>query len=62
METYSTVLHYPNSIMASAGLLCAASMVIIVLANLIKILIGHSGAMIPGEAAIVREQHLEHAK
>ena len=48
MSTYSTVLRYPTAFMASAGLLCAASMIVIVAANLLRILRGSPDAMVPG--------------
>ncbi|NEX59569.1 TRAP transporter small permease [Noviherbaspirillum sp. 17J57-3] len=51
MTTYSTVLHYPNAAMASAGLVCAASMIVVVLANLYKIVSGKPDAAIPGDHA-----------
>ena len=50
MSTYSTVLRYPTAFMASAGLLCAASMIVIVAANLLRILRGSPDAMVPGDA------------
>lgn len=49
LDTYSTVLRYPTAFMASAGLVCAASMILIVAANLWRIVRGHPQAMIPGE-------------
>lgn len=49
LHTYSTVLHYPNAFMAASGLVCAASMILIVGANLLRILLQHPDAMIPGE-------------
>jgi TRAP-type transport system small permease protein len=49
MTTFSTVLHYPNALMAAAGLVCAASMLLIVGVNLARILLGHPDAAIPGE-------------
>ncbi|TFW09542.1 TRAP transporter small permease [Oxalobacteraceae bacterium OM1] len=49
MTTYSTVLHYPNATMAAAGLVCAAAMMLVVAANLYKIITGRPGAAIPGE-------------
>lgn len=55
--TYSTVLRYPTSFMASAGLVCAASMMLIVAANLWRILARHPDAFIPGE---VRHEAAEH--
>jgi TRAP-type C4-dicarboxylate transport system permease small subunit len=49
MHTYSTVLGYPNALMASSGLVCSASMILIVVANLLRIVIGNADAIIPGE-------------
>ena len=49
MGTYSTVLHMPNALMSSAGLVCAASMLLIVAINLLRILSNHPRAMVPGE-------------
>lgn len=49
MQNSSTVLHYPNALMASSGLVCAGSMLIIVASNLVRILIDHRSAMIPGD-------------
>ncbi len=49
MHTYSTVLRYPNALMAAAGLVCAASMMLIVAANLIRIVINHPDAALPGD-------------
>ncbi|MDP3842276.1 MAG: TRAP transporter small permease [Oxalobacteraceae bacterium] len=51
MSTYSTVLRYPTAFMASAGLLCAASMILIVALNLWRIVSRHPDAMIPGNTA-----------
>lgn len=39
MDTYSTVLRYPTAFMAASGLVCAASMMVIVAANLVRIVI-----------------------
>jgi TRAP-type C4-dicarboxylate transport system permease small subunit len=50
LSTYSTVLRYPTAFMASAGLLCAASMMVIVAANLWRIVRGSPDAMVPGDA------------
>lgn len=50
MSTYSTVLRYPNAFMASAGLICAASMMLIVGLNLWRIVRRHPKAMVPGDA------------
>jgi len=58
LHTYSTVLHYPTAFMASSGVVCAASMLIIVAANLLRILMNHPLATVPGEpsatAALVK--------
>ena len=50
-RTFSTVLGYPTALMASSGLVCAASMMLIVAVNLWRILSGHPDAMVPGDAA-----------
>src|SRR6478609_2976765 len=50
LSTYSTVLRYPTAFMASAGLLCAASMMVIVAANLLRILRRSPNAIVPGDA------------
>lgn len=49
MTTYSTVLHYPNALVASSGLVCSASMMLIIGSNLIKILINHPDATMAGD-------------
>ncbi len=49
METRSTVLGYPTALMAVSGLLCAASMMLIIGVNLWRILTRHPHAMVPGE-------------
>ena len=49
LGTYSTVLRYPTALMASAGLVCAASMMLIVAANLLKIVINHPDAFMAGD-------------
>jgi len=48
MRIYSPVLGYPNALMAGAGLLCAASMILTVAANLIRIVFDHVDAFVPG--------------
>ncbi|HCE09474.1 MAG TPA: TRAP transporter small permease [Oxalobacteraceae bacterium] len=53
MGTYSTVLGYPTAFMASAGLVCAGSMIVIVGVNLIRIVLDHPKAVVPGEPATV---------
>lgn len=49
LHTYSTVLRYPNAFMASSGLVCAASMLLIVAANLLRIVFDRAGALVPGD-------------
>ncbi|MFS0756623.1 TRAP transporter small permease [Noviherbaspirillum sp. 1P10PC] len=49
LDTYSTVLRFPNAFMASAGLLCAASMTLLVAVNLVRILTGSDKAVVPGD-------------
>lgn len=51
LTTYSTVLGYPTALMAGSGLLCAASMMLIVGVNLWRILRNDPRAMVPGAAA-----------
>jgi TRAP-type transport system small permease protein len=48
MHTYSTVLRYPTAFMAASGLVCSASMIVIVGANLWRILTNHPDATVPG--------------
>jgi len=54
-STYSTVLRYPTAFMASAGLLCAASMIVIVAANLLRILRGSPDAIVPGDPGVASQ-------
>ena len=49
LDTFSTVLRFPNAFMASAGLLCAGSMTLIVAVNLVRILAGSDKAVVPGD-------------
>ena len=49
MHVYSTVLHFPNALLASAGLVCAASMMLIVGNNLLRIVSNHPDAALPGD-------------
>ena len=51
LHNYSTVLHYPNALMASAGMMCAASMLVIVGISLVKIVLRRPDAVMPGDAA-----------
>jgi TRAP-type C4-dicarboxylate transport system permease small subunit len=50
LHTYSTVLHFPNAFMSASGIVCAGSMLVIVAANLLRILVNHPLAAVPGEA------------
>jgi len=52
LTTFSTVLHYPNAFMAASGLVCAASMMLIVFTNLLAIVFDRPGAMVPGDAVV----------
>ena len=52
LHTFSTVVHYPNAFMAASGLVCAASMIVIVGANLLRILLDRPGAAVPGESPL----------
>ena len=49
LGTFSTVLRFPNALIASAGLVCAASMMLIVGANLLKIATNHPDAYMAGD-------------
>lgn len=49
LDTYSTVLRFPNAFLAAAGLLCASSMILIVAVNLLRIITGNAKAMVPGD-------------
>lgn len=48
LHTFSTVMHYPNALMASAGLLCSSTMLVIVGVNFWRILRNDPRAHIPG--------------
>jgi TRAP-type C4-dicarboxylate transport system permease small subunit len=61
LDTYSTVLRYPTAFMASAGLLCAASMIVIVAANLVRIVLDHPAAMVPGDPLMVESAAMAEA-
>ncbi|MDB5958425.1 TRAP transporter small permease [Ramlibacter sp.] len=56
LHTYSTVLHYPNAFMAASGLVCAASMLLIVAANLLRVVFDRAGAMVPGDPEPMGQQ------
>lgn len=49
LHTFSTVLHYPNAFMAASGLVCAASMILVVASNLLLIVLDRPDAMVPGD-------------
>ncbi len=49
LHIYSTVLHFPNALVASAGLVCAASMMLMVANNLLRIFTNHPEAKLPGD-------------
>ncbi|MDC7701521.1 TRAP transporter small permease [Vogesella indigofera] len=48
LETYSTVLAFPMALFAGAGLLCAVAMLLLIAANLYRIVRRHPHAQIPG--------------
>ena len=50
LTTYSTVLRFPNAFIASAGLVCAGSMMLIVGSNFLKILLNRPDAFMAGDA------------
>jgi TRAP-type transport system small permease protein len=50
LSNYSTVLRFPNAFISAAGLVCAASMMLIVGSNLLKIAINHPDAVMAGDA------------
>lgn len=52
LHTYSTVLRYPTVFMASAGLVCAAAMMLIVSVNLVRIVLDHPDAKVAGDPEI----------
>ena len=56
LDTFSTVLRYPTAFMASAGVVCSASMILIVGANLWLIVTRHPDAHIPGSTAPTLEE------
>jgi TRAP-type C4-dicarboxylate transport system permease small subunit len=59
LNTYSTVLGFPTALMAGSGLLCAASMMLIVAVNLWRIVRGDSKAMIPGTTQVPLQTQLQ---
>ena len=58
LTTYSTVLRYPTAFMASSGLVCSVSMIVIVAVNLWRIVRNHADAVVPGDPAFDHE-HLQ---
>lgn len=60
-HNYSTVLHYPSSLKAASGLICAGSMLIIVGLNLVRILINSPNAQVPGDPPPPDAAPLDHA-
>lgn len=56
MSTYSTVLRYPTAFMAASGLVCSASMIVIVAANLWRIVRNDPAAMVPGDPVAEQPQ------
>lgn len=53
LDTKSTVLGYPTALMASSGMLCAATMMLILVINLWRIVTRHPRAHIPGDQIAV---------
>lgn len=49
MQVFSTVLHFPTALVASSGLVCAVSMMLIVANNLLRIVTNHPDATMPGD-------------
>ena len=49
MHIYSTVLGFPTALLSSAGVGCAGSMILIVGANLLRIVTNDPQAMVPGD-------------
>ena len=49
LHTYSTVLKFPTALMSSSGLVCAGSMMLIVAANLWRIVTNHPDARLAGD-------------
>lgn len=60
LHTFSTVLRYPTAFMASAGLVCSLSMMLIVAVNLWRIVRRHPDAMIPGNAPASLDDIIHH--
>ena len=49
LHIYSTVLRFPTALLSSAGLVFASSMILIVGANLLRIVMNDPQAMVPGD-------------
>jgi TRAP-type C4-dicarboxylate transport system permease small subunit len=54
LHNYSTVLRFPNAFVSAAGLVCAASMMLIVASNLLKIIINHPDGVMAGDPVAVQ--------
>ena len=52
LHNYSTVLRFPNAFVSVAGLVCAASMMLIVGANLLRIVLGHPSGVMAGDKGV----------
>jgi TRAP-type C4-dicarboxylate transport system permease small subunit len=59
LTTYSTVLRFPTAFMSSAGLLCAGTMMLLVLANLWRIVSNHPQARLPGAGLAAPQESAE---
>ena len=57
LTNYSTVLHFPNAFVSTAGLVCAASMLLIVGSNLLKIVLNRPDAFMAGDPPTAPEAH-----
>lgn len=62
MRTYSTVLRYPTAFMAASGLVCSASMIVIVAANLWHIIRNDAAVVVPGDPVSEQPQLQESAE
>jgi TRAP-type transport system small permease protein len=55
LNTFSTVLRYPTALMASSGVVCSASMIVLVAVNLWRIVRNDPQAVIPGDTRTIIE-------
>jgi TRAP-type C4-dicarboxylate transport system permease small subunit len=62
LGTYSTVLRFPTALMSSAGLVCAATMMLLTLVNLWRIVMNHPQAMVPGAGLAAPQESAEGAR